>query len=760
MEILENRSLFHGEEISFLGFGSLTYSFAPDGTVVGNNISSLESTFDDIAPRNQWQDAVAKAIQTWAAHANINIGLVQDNGAPSGVYGPTRGNEQFGDVRITGFEYSVDSYAEAVAENNRTAGAWAGDIFFNTKAPWKSLVEIESAALHEVGHILGLDHSANPLSPMFEHGPNGNLQLTTDDIATLQAIHGKRVPDPNEGNHGNDTIARATDIKGSEEDESVQEGFRGDQVWIQFGDLHSGSDKDVYEIKINQHYSGPVAIEVRSAGLSLAKLAVRITDRNGKLLNEGSTAGNQGGVVTLTIEQTQPGEKYYVEVSSQGDAFWATGDHSITIADPMKLRSDSNAIADWSRKAHRWYHDSEKSRDGFSYQLLPTKNDGPSDDDRHTDDTLLQASTIPMVLQTENRTVYRTVGSISDIIDVDNYLVVLPSDLAGLTELSIDVDSLDIQGLAPTITIFGEDGNEVIAEPRVNGFGQTQSVLRSVVSKQRLYVRVNTVEVAAVHKTGSFALTITLQAPTEPAPLLIEAQLTLDQSIAEREWFIARPQLFAFSLFGQSSGADTDRELMLSVFDSNKKLIAGLIAPWNQLRSTPGLFLNPGMYYLQVAAFGFSGGTEVLAIQLRADQPSKPVGPILGSTTVKPLYLCPGSTTEYCYPNTSLPKTTPSHVGAPPPAKTIPLPKSPLPPKSNNGYWTNTFLPTNPFNQLDVDADNLVTPLDALAVINALNSQDSEIVEHPPVFRGHLDANANGIVDPLDVLMIINQLNR
>jgi hypothetical protein len=620
-------------------------------------------------------------------------------------------------------------------------------------------VDIESAALHEVGHILGLDHSTDPNSPMFEHGPNGKLQLTTQDIALLQAIHGQRGLDPNEGNHGNDSIDRATDIKGSEDDSTVLDGFRGDQVWIQFGDLHSGNDKDVYEIKINRQYSGPVAVEIRSSGLSLARLSAKILDRNGNLLTEGTFGGNQGGVVVLTLDQANPSSKYYVEVSSAGDAFWATGDYSVTIADPDRLLHDSQDVADWARKAHRWYHDSDRTKDGFSYQLLPTQNDGPSDDDGHSDDTLVGAVEVPMVLQTETRVVYQAVGSISNLVDLDHYAVQLPDEIAALTELSIDVESLDIQGLVPKVIVLGENGIALDTQIRVNGFGQTQLIVPSVVRRQRVYVRINANDVSDAFQTGSFALTLTLTAPTAPPPLLIEAQLDSNNTLAEREWYVARPQLFAFSLLGQSSDVFGQREVMLSVFDSNKKLVAGLVAPRNELRSTPGLFLDPGLYYLQVAALGISSELEHLAVQLRADQPSKPVGPILGSTNVKPLYLCPGSTTEYCYPNTPTPKTTPSHVGPPPPPLTIPVPKATVASNPNNWYWTNTFLPTNPFNPLDVDADNSVTPLDVLAVVNAINLQGAEEPQHPPIFRGHLDTNANGVVDPLDVLMIINRLN-
>ena len=158
LEQLENRDLFARDEVAFAGYGSLTFSIAPDGTHVGHEISTLQSDFNQVAPSAQWQQALARAFQKWSVHADINIGNVADNGAASGVYGPTRGDERFGDIRVTGFDYGIDTFAEAVSENSRSVGTWAGDVFFNTAVDWKDVNAIEAAALHEVGHILGLGH--------------------------------------------------------------------------------------------------------------------------------------------------------------------------------------------------------------------------------------------------------------------------------------------------------------------------------------------------------------------------------------------------------------------------------------------------------------------------------------------------------------------------------------------------------------------------------------------------------------------------
>jgi hypothetical protein len=57
---------------------------------------------------------------------------------------------------------------------------------------------------------------------------------------------------------------------------------------------------------------------------------------------------------------------------------------------------------------------------------------------------------------------------------------------------------------------------------------------------------------------------------------------------------------------------------------------------------------------------------------------------------------------------------------------------------------------------LDVNSDASVTPLDALLVINRLNSSGTG----PAGTHGHLDVNRDGIISPLDALLVINRLNR
>lgn len=69
----------------------------------------------------------------------------------------------------------------------------------------------------------------------------------------------------------------------------------------------------------------------------------------------------------------------------------------------------------------------------------------------------------------------------------------------------------------------------------------------------------------------------------------------------------------------------------------------------------------------------------------------------------------------------------------------------------------------NPANPLDVNSDGLVTPLDALLVINYINLMGAGVLPQPnegalpPPF---VDVVGSGDVVPLDVLLVINHLNR
>ncbi|MEM8734749.1 MAG: dockerin type I domain-containing protein, partial [Planctomycetota bacterium] len=70
-----------------------------------------------------------------------------------------------------------------------------------------------------------------------------------------------------------------------------------------------------------------------------------------------------------------------------------------------------------------------------------------------------------------------------------------------------------------------------------------------------------------------------------------------------------------------------------------------------------------------------------------------------------------------------------------------------------DGAW-DSFLPNGRAHNCDVNQDDAVTALDALLVVNALNSPVSRSVAGID-----LDVNSDGALTPLDALLVMNNLN-
>ncbi|MCA9160189.1 MAG: hypothetical protein KDA72_17765, partial [Planctomycetales bacterium] len=72
---------------------------------------------------------------------------------------------------------------------------------------------------------------------------------------------------------------------------------------------------------------------------------------------------------------------------------------------------------------------------------------------------------------------------------------------------------------------------------------------------------------------------------------------------------------------------------------------------------------------------------------------------------------------------------------------------------------------TNNNSPLDVNADGFVSPIDALVIINALNSGGARSLmgglggEGEGANRFFIDTNGDGLLSPMDVLGVINYLN-
>lgn len=153
---------------SYWGFHDLT---------VWHDMESL-SDFDE-------KELYMQACNMWAEHTPLRFKFWEnDNDFKPNVYAHAR---------------RIDGPGKILAWS-RTPPANAGrnvqlEQRYDTSEAWRVLWQLLSTMAHEVGHVLGLDHSKNPLDLMY-HTINGTKKPAPGDIAAIRAIYGRGNGDP------------------------------------------------------------------------------------------------------------------------------------------------------------------------------------------------------------------------------------------------------------------------------------------------------------------------------------------------------------------------------------------------------------------------------------------------------------------------------------------------------------------------------------------------------------------------------------
>lgn len=753
-EPLESRFALSGSPSALSHAEALTLSFAPDGTKVQGWPSSLNSTLAVDSGISLWQQSIARAFQTWAQYADVNIGVVPDGGQPLGIQGPTHDDPRFGDIRIAGIPLSPDTTGEAIGERQTIAGSWSGDVVLNTDAVWSDAAKVFQVALHEAGHSFGLAHSTDPASPMFTHAGALTGGPTGDDIAQLQALYGVRRPDAFEGSNGNDSISRAARIPHAE----LADGFNGTTPLAVYGDINNATDNDVFLLPVLTGYHGPLTFQLWTSGISLLQARISLLDENGVVLATNQSLSQLGDVLTVQLSAVTAA-KYYVKIEANTNDAFGTGAYGLVVKYDQLITTTDQDVKQAVLQGHQWEAATDDSDDEVDIRKLLTDGTTPQlADDHHLDDSTDGAKALTPVFDTPLVRRFQFVGTVSDAADTDVYRMRSQSSPSADRGLSIAVENLDDAALVPQIHVLDKVGVELPTSLVSNGLGLVMLRVSNILDNQDYFVRIS-----SSLGIGNYAVTASFDEAPITRTLLTAGEINPATPARLENLYVARPQLFSFALDSQASaGSPAGQSIWATIYDDKHRTVAFIGEAAGEFRSTDSVLLSPGTYHIRFEGRDATGSAAAsVSYRLFADVISDPLGPPLVDTATSGMgdFVCAGdgSNSAYCYPgNVTSDSPFASGTTDQPPLED-PLPDINPPP--DNWFSPLDYSPTNPVDPLDVNNDQNVAPDDVLDVINYINANGSGPDELAPAFSGYLDTDNDGHVAANDVLIIINDLN-
>jgi hypothetical protein len=289
----------------------ITFSLVPDGTSVGGTPSSLFQSLNSDSKAPNWQNAIVQAAAVWQQVTGINLVQVADDGAPIGSGPDQQGDPNHGDIRIAGAPDNSSTLAFAFAPPPINGGDLAGDIVFNTNQPWTTnggTYDLETVAIHELGHALGLNHSSLTSAVLYAYYNGSKHALTADDTSGIQSLYGPQPGDPDAN-----SAQTAINLNGSLN-------AQGQLTRVMPGPLLTTktNSADWFYVQAPANTSGTLTVSMQGAGFSLLQPDVAIYNGTAstKLVEKYSTAF--GATATATITGVSPGEGFYIRAGSAG----------------------------------------------------------------------------------------------------------------------------------------------------------------------------------------------------------------------------------------------------------------------------------------------------------------------------------------------------------------------------------------------------------------------------------------------------------
>ncbi|MBL8892466.1 MAG: matrixin family metalloprotease [Planctomycetaceae bacterium] len=658
----------------------LTVSFAPDGTRISNYSSNLFTAFASTIATSEIESTILRAFQQWSREASINVGYRSDQGEPFGISGPTQGDLRFGDIRIGAIPMASDTLAVTVRHDPAVSGSWAGDILFNSKAAFRNVNELYSVALHEIGHALGLSHSTAATSVMNPRSINS--RLSAQDINNLRAIYGNRALDPfDQLGESNDQWDQATRIRNAGS-------VRGRVPLIVYGDLHSATDVDYFELPPLSNYSGPIEFELITAGISLARVNLRVYREDGSEVGSEVTTDFRGGRVMIRIASATDGESYFARVSSAEDSEFSIGSYALKTV----LSANNTADSELTERVVTGKFWQLKQQEVQNIFLQP--NNYFFNEELSINDTFATSERMKDRIGYTRGSHFEIYGSFSYTNDRDVYLFQAPRDISRKSAMTLQLTTLERSRLVTRLEIYDSQQVAVPHEVIVNGNGLLTIQLRGVVAKQNYYVVALSDRAGDRFAQGNYYLAVRFDQPMQALDILASGTLSNTSPQTKQKQhalYVAETQMFHLSLAALSPTPPELAQVWVTIFDPRGNPVYRVLSVPGQTRSAQSVVLSPGSYTI-LTSLATSTDSLFASIDyvLKGVDVTDPIGPELIDPSKKPFKKIDGTTYVYpgnrLSPNTYLvvegaPGITPDQLLSPPPTV-----------DANAWYWYENWL--------------------------------------------------------------------